>query len=554
MTLRQRIARDPWLAVAVLLGIALFALVLFPQLWLVRASLLTPDGAQLSGANFARYLSASRYREALVNSVVLSALTTALALLLAVPLAFVHARYRMPGRETVLALATLSTASPPFLGAYAWVMLLGFNGFLSHGLRAIGIPWNSIVGFHGIVWVALWGSAGLVFLFAHDAFASADPDLEEAAHSVGASRLRAHLGIALPLALPGLLSAAYMTMMAVLADFGTPRIVGGPVDVLPVLLYHEFLSEAGANPALASAGSLIMVGLSTGILMLQRLVLAGRSFAITGSRRAERLPLPAWAAAPALLATAGFFLLTFVPHLVIAVSSFATWRADIPSLPWTLANYEGLLTRSLRPILVSYALSAVATLLAVAVGTLLAYLTVRRAYRLLSPALAALALVPYLIPGTVLAIGLIVVFNREPLRLTGSWLILVVAYLIRKLPYATKAAEAALFQVPESLEEAALSVGATPARALRDVTARLIVPGLVSGATLTFLMTLTELSATLMLYTAATTTMSIVIYKAALGVGGQFGLAASTAVAMIVSCYVPLYLVRRRFAALAVAS
>jgi iron(III) transport system permease protein len=129
-------------------------------------------------------------------------------------------------------------------------------------------------------------------------------------------------------------------------------------------------------------------------------------------------------------------------------------------------------------------------------------------------------------------------------------MILVLAYLIRKLPYATKAAEAALYQVPESLEEAALSVGATPQRALRDVTARLIVPGLVTGGTLTFLMTLTELSATLMLYAAATTTMSIVIYKAALGVGGQFGLAASTAVAMMVSVYLPLYLVRRRFATL----
>lgn len=552
MTL-ARLRRDPWLAVALLLGLLLVWLVLYPQLWLVRASLVAGDGAAFTGANFARYLSASRYRDALVNSLLVSVLTTCLAFVVAAPLAFLHARYRLPGRDSVLALATLSTASPPFLGAYAWVLLLGWNGLLSHALRALGIPWGSIVGFHGIVWVALWGSAGFVFLFAHDAFARVDPELEEAAHSVGASRLRAHAQIAVPLALPGLLTAAYMTLVAVLADFGTPRIVGGPVDVLPVLVYHEFLSEAGANPSLASAGSLIMVGLSTALLMLQRLVLAGRSYAITASRRVERLPLPRWAAALGLLATAAFFLLSFVPHLVILVSSFATWRADIPSLPWTLANYAGLLERSLAPVLTSYALSAAATLVAVGVGTLLAYVCVRRAYRGLSPSLAALALVPYLVPGTVLAIGLIVVFNREPLRLTGTWLILVLAYLIRKLPYATKAAEAALYQVPLALEEAAQSVGATPGRALRDVTARLIVPGLVTGATLTFLMTLTELSATIMLYAAATTTMSIVIYKAALGVGGQFGLAASTAVAMMVSVYVPLYLLRRRAGALAFA-
>lgn len=553
MTLRGRLARDPWLAVALLLGALLVALVALPQLWLLRASLLTADGAALTGANFARYLTASRYREALLNSLAVSALATALALLAAVPLAFLHARYRLPARHAVLALATLSTASPPFLGAYAWVLLLGWDGFLSHALRGLGLPWGSIVGFHGIVWVSLWSSAGLVFLFAHDAFAAADPDLEEAAQSAGASRWRAHRDIALPLALPGLTTAAYMTAMGVLADFGTPRIVGGPVDVLPVLLYHEFLSEAGGNPSLASAGSLLVVALSTLLLMLQRLALAGRSFALAGSRRADRLPLPGWARGPALAATALFFLLSFVPHLAIAVSSFATWRADIPSLPWTLDNYRGLLARALGPIVTSYALSAAATLLAVALGTLLAYVTVRRSYPVLSPALSALALVPYLIPGTVLAIGLLVAFNREPLRLTGTWLILVVAYLVRKLPYAARAAEAALHQVPASLEEAALSVGATPARALKDVTAPLIVPGLVSGATLTFLMTLTELSATLMLYSAATTTMSIVIYKAALGVGGQFGLAASTAVAMMASVYLPLYLVRRRQAALVVA-
>ena len=545
--------KDPWLAVAILLGLFLFGLVLFPQLWLIRASLLSPDGTEWTFANFARYLGASRYRSALVNSVLLATLTTALALVVAVPLAFLHARYRLPGRDSVLTLATLSTASPPFLGAYAWILLLGWNGLLSRGLREVGVPWTSLVGFHGIVWVSLWGSAGLVFLFAHDAFAGIDPDLEEAAQSLGATRAKAHLQIALPLALPGLLTAAYMTMMAVLADFGTPRLVGGPVSALPVLLYHEFLSESGANPGVAASGSLIIVGLSTLALVAQRLALAGRSYASRGARHAERMPLPAWAKLPALLATLAFFTLTFTPHLVILASSFATWRADIPSLPWTLANYQGLFERSLRPILTSYALSGAATLIAVLVGTLLAYVTVRRAYAVLSPALSSLALVPYLIPGTVLAIGMIVVFNRAPLRLTGSASILVLAYVIRKLPYATKAAEAALHQVPLDLEEAALSVGASPGRALADVTAPLILRGLVTGGTLTFLMTLTELSATLMLYAAATTTMSVVIYKAALGVGGQFGVAASTAVAMMVSVYVPLYLVRRRFSAVAAA-
>lgn len=554
MTFAERLRRDPWLLVALFLGLALFLLVLVPQLWIVRSSLLAADGQSVTVSNFLRYLTAIRYRTALLNSVVLAIVTTILAMIVAVPLAFFHARYRLPGHDMVLTLATLATASPPFLGAYAWIMLLGFNGLLSPSLRAIGIPWRSIVGFQGIVWVGVWGAVGLVFLFAHDAFASLDADLEEAAESVGASRFRAHLNIALPLATPGLLTAAYLVLTGVLADFGTPRIIGGPVSVLPVLLYHEFLSEGGVNPGMASAGSLISIGLATAVLLLQRLVLAGRSYVMSGTRRVAQRELPRWGVATVSGATALFFLMVFVPHLVIAFSSFLSWRADIPGLPFTLDNYRVLAARSSMPVLVSYGLSAISTAIAVIVGTLLAYVAVRRSYRLLSPALQAFTMIPYLIPGTVLAIGLIVVFNREPMRLTGTWMILALAYFIRKVPYATKSAEASLYQVHESLEEAALSVGATPAQTLRDVTSRLILPGLVSGATLTFLMTLTELSSTLMLYGAATTTMSIVIYQAAMGMGGQFGLAASTAVVMMVSVYLPLYLVRMRFPSAGVAA
>lgn len=553
MTWLQRVRRDPWLLVAAGLGVLLVLLVLAPQLWIVRASLMAAEGDGLTLGNFWRYVTTARYRTALVNTVLLSIVTTVFSMLVAVPLAFFHARYRLPGRDLVLTLATLATASPPFLGAYAWIMLLGYNGLLSPGLRALGLPWTSIVGFHGVVWVGVWGAVGLVFLFAHDAFASLDADLEEAAESVGASRRRAHWQIALPLAAPGLLTAAYLVLTGVLADFGTPRIIGGPVNVLPVLLYHEFLSEGGVNPRMASAGSLISIGLATAVLLLQRLVLAGRSYVMAGNRRVAPRALSPLATAAVTAATGLFFLMVFVPHLVIAFSSFLSWRADIPGLPFTLENYRMLATRSLKPVLVSYALSAISTLVAVAIGTLLAYVAVRRSYRVLSPALQALTMIPYLIPGTVLAIGLIVVFNREPMRLTGTWMILALAYFIRKVPYATKSAEASLYQVHERLEEAALSVGATPAQTLRDVTAKLILPGLVSGGTLTFLMTLTELSSTLMLYGAATTTMSIVIYQAAMGMGGQFGLAASTAVAMMVSVYVPLYLVRKRYPSVGVA-
>ena len=537
---------DPWLAVAVAVSLVLIALVLLPQLWLVRASMAGPGGTWTL-ANFGRFFAEARSLSALRNSVVLSLLVCAFAMAIAVPLAFVHARYALPGKGAILTLAAMATVTPPFLGAYVWIMLLGWSGFLSSALRSIGIPFDSIVGFWGIVWVGSWSAVGLVFLFAYDAFSTMDPSLEEAAMSVGASRLRAYLQLSLPMATPALLTVGYLVLMAAFTDFGTPKIIGGDVEVLPVLVYNAFLGEVSTQPAMASTASLIMVAISTVVLMLQRYILTRRSYALSGTARARPRPLSRLGTALVLSWTALVFLFVFTPHLAVTGLSFFTWTMDVPHLPVSLANYEALGRRSLSPVLVSYLLAVASTLAAVLVGVLVAYLVVRKAYVVLGPGLNALVMLPYLIPGTVLAVGLIVAFSRPPLALTGTGAILAIAYFIRKLPYAMKSAEAALYQVHPSLEEAALSVGATPARAFRDVTVRLILPALASGATVTFLATITELSATIMLYSAAWTTMTVVIFQAAQGMGGQFGVASATAVVMMVSLYVPLYLVRRHY-------
>jgi iron(III) transport system permease protein len=542
----NRRGKDPWLAVALALSAVLVALVVAPQLWLLRASLLGPDGSP-TFANVARFFGEARYLAALRNSAVLSVLICALAMAVAVPLAFVHARYALPGKGAVLTLAAMATVTPPFLGAYVWIMLLGWSGILSSALRAAGIPFEGIVGFPGIVWVGTWSTVGLVFLFAHDAFANMDPSLEEAAMSVGASRRRAYLQVSLPLATPALLTVGYLVLMAAFTDFGTPKIIGGDVEVLPVLVYNAFLGEVSTRPAMAATASLAMVAISTVVLMAQRYALTRRSYAIAGAARARPRPLSRPATAAVMGWTALVFLVVFTPHLVVAALSFVTWTMDVPHAPATLANYEALGRGSLSPVLVSYLLAAVSTLAALLAGVLAAYVVVRKGFLVLGPSLNALVMLPYLIPGTVLAVGLIVAFSRPPIALTGTGAILAIAYFIRKLPYAMKAAEAALYQVHPSLEEAALSVGATPARAFRDVTLRLILPALASGATVTFLATITELSATIMLYSAAWTTMTVVIFQAAQGMGGQFGVASATAVVMMVSIYVPLYLVRRRY-------
>ncbi|HET9316151.1 MAG TPA: ABC transporter permease subunit, partial [Vicinamibacteria bacterium] len=367
---------------AIVLGLALFAVIVLPQVRLLRAAFVGDDGG-VTLEHVARFLGGVRYREALANTALCGVLSTALALAIGVPIGFAYARYRLPGRTAVLTLATLSTVSPPFLGAYVWMMLLGWSGPLSRGLRSAGIPFESLLGFHGIVWVTVWSSVGLVILFAHDSLAGMDPSLEEAAHGVGARPWRATLGITLPLAAPGILTAAYLILMAVLTDFGTPKIVGGDVPMLPVLVYHDYLAEVSGNPSMAATASLAMLAISTLLLMLQRLFLARRGYAVTSARRATPRPVSRRACVLVSLATALVLGLVFVPHLGVLALSFATWRADVPGVPLTLANYGALLRRSASPIAVSYALALASTVVALALGAVLAYVVVRRSYRLL---------------------------------------------------------------------------------------------------------------------------------------------------------------------------
>jgi iron(III) transport system permease protein len=543
--------RDPWLLLSVALTGLMFFLVIFPQFWIFRASLMSADGQEFTLANYADFFTTLRFRRSLVNSLWVSVAVAVGAVLVATPLAYFLARYRLPAKNTILTLVTMATISPPFLGAYAWVLLLGRGGIITSTLREWGVPlpFQSIIGPGGIIWVGVWITYAVVFLLIYDAFTNLDPGLEEAAMSVGANPLATFFHISLPMVTPALLTGFYLSLMAAFTDFGTPMIIGGGFQMLPVTIYYEFLSEVATNPSLASAASVIMIAVSTGLLLLQRYLIARRSYAALGMRRREPQPLSRGRTVLLQLAVGIVLLISFTPHLVVLLTSFMTWRSGILKWQFTLDNYIQLFRRSLEPIFVSYFLSIVATALVIVAGAMAAYIVARKNYRVIAPALNALVMLPYIIPGTVLAIGLILAFNQRPLLLTGTWVILVMAYFIRRLPYVMKAIESGLYQIHPSLEEAAMSVGASSTRAFTDITARMLTPSIVSGGTIAFLMIITELSSTVMLYAVPWITMTVVIFTYALQPGSPFGVASAMTVVLMVSIYVPLYVIRRRYQA-----
>lgn len=494
----------------------------------------------VSAVHYLDFFTRSETLSATFNSLLIALVSTGLAALIGVSLAYLVARYQVAGSTAIVFLVTMASVSPPFLGAYAWRLLLGRNGVLTSYFG-----WDvSIVGLHGVIWVITWLVFPIIFLLSHSSFQSLDAGHIEAAESLGAKPSHVRLSVEIPLALPGIITGLYLATMAALSDFGTPRIIGLDVNALPVLIYTSFLSEAGRNPALAATGSVVLITISSLFLMAQQVYLARRGFAVVSSRALERKPLSPLGHALVLTGVALALLMAFTPHLTVLVSSFMEWRVGLPRANFTLANYTTMLQTGLGPAWVTLSLGIAGTLAASALGLGIAYVIIRKRYSVIAPTLSLTVMMPYVIPGTVLGIGLIMMFNKAPLQLTGTWFILALAYLIRNLPFTVKASEAALRRVHPALEEAALSLGARPVRVFVTITAPLALAGAVTGATLTFLHIVTELSSTIVLYRPPWKPMTAVIFENTL-VDADFGVSAAQTILLMLIIYIPLYFIVR---------
>lgn len=361
--------------------------------------------------------------------------------------------------------------------------------------------------------------------------------------SLGADKRTTLFKIEIPLAMPGIVTGLYLAMMAAFTDFGTPYVISIDLNVLPVLIYKEYMSEVGANVSIASTGSILMILISSLILMGQRIYLASRSYASVKSRQPSVMQ-PSRVKRRCIL---GFTALVcgfaFLPHVTVLITSFLKWNVGVVTAVPTLKNFVKLFSTELHAVFASIFLGVTATALDFVFGIGIAYIIVRKRYAVLSDFLNLLVMVPYIIPGTVLGIGFILIFNQPPILLTGTWIILVLAYFIRKLPYSVKSSEATLYQIHPALEEAAKSLGARPLRSFRDVTLPLMLGGIISGASLSFLHIMTELSSTIILYRPPWKPMTAVIFENAISAGTDFGVAGAMTVVLMLLLYAPLYLI-----------
>lgn len=519
-----------WVKVAVI-GFMLIFLI-YPFCTLITRSFFSSKVDGFTFENYIKFFSKKYYYSALGRSIFVSLVTTCMALLVGVPMAYAMSRYNVIGKKLIHVFIIMSLMSPPFIGAYSWITLFGRAGFITKIFEQWGIILPSIYGKLGIILVFTFKLFPYVYLYTSGAMGSIDSSLEEAAENLGSNKLRRLLTITIPVIIPSIAAGAIMVFMTSLADFGTPMLIGEGYMVLPVLVYNEYMSEIGGNAHLASALSVIVVLCSTTVLLVQKYLVSKKNYIMTSLRPPKEVELKGLKRVLLTLPVAFITLIGILPQIVVLISSFI--KCDFTGFQkgFSFDSYLTIFNRLWTNISNTFMFSTIAIIFIIVIGMLISYIVVRQK-GVTGQVMDLLIMFPFVIPGAVLGISLIVAFNTKPVILTGTAAIIIVAYIVRKLPYTVRSGSAFLQQMDPSVEEASISLGVSPMKTFFKVTARLMAPGVLSGAILSWITCINELSSSVMLYGGKTSTISVAIYTET--VRNSYGTAAALASILTVS-------------------
>ena len=472
----RRQAADPWLVLTFLgVGVALVMFVLYPAFRvMVYPSL----------RDYLRIPESLRWIQAARNSLVMMVISTVSATLVGLAFAFATTRPDLPGRRFFRNIAMLPLFAPPFMVAFAYILMFGRQGLITRSL--LGLEGN-IFGWHGLWLVQTIAFFPLATLIIAGVLEAVNPSLEYAARNLGAREWTVLRTISLPLAIPGITGAMLVVAISVLADFGNAVIIAGN---FPLLATEAWFRMEGMGDLKGAALVVAMLLVPTMVLFLLERYWVSRRVYTTVTGRGSRIARPA---TPPLLkwivfavCSATSVMIALVYFGVIAGAFTTVWGRD-----WslTLAHWR-LAADRIASLWVSVKIGALAGLITGAVGVLAAFL-VSRPFPL-RQGLDFLAVLPGALPGVFVGVGYVLAFNPTPLG--GTLWTLVLALAFWHLPMGYQAAAARLKQIERSIEEAAVNLGATGLRVLRDVYVPMLLRALIEAFAVSFVRAVTNVS------------------------------------------------------------
>lgn len=487
----------------------------------------------------------SLMRESFWNSVYVGLLSVILATLIAVPLAYFTVRFEFRGAVLIQTLGVLPLIMPPFVGAVAMQLIFGRSGSVNLLLNDwFGVSLPIMDGLNGVIFVETLHYFPFILMNLVVALNNIDSSMEESAQNLGASGFRLFRRIVFPLAMPGYVAGAALVFIKVFDDLGTPLVLN-QTNMLAPQAYLR-ITTIGIEDPIGYVASVIMVVASLFALWMSTWIMRGKEYATlqrgyAGLSRRRLSGIQTFFAYGWILLV---LLVVLAPHIGILLLSFArVWSFSILPESYTLAHYATVVQDSPQMIWNTLLYCGMAATLDVVIATAIAYLMLRT--RLPGrQALDFTVSIALAIPGVVLGIGYLRTFRGIELPftegdlLTSSWILLALAYTVRRLPYALRSCVAALQQLHVSLEEAAENLGATKGRTIRRVVVPLMAGGMVAGFIISFMTAAVELSVTLMLVTAqhdAPMSYGIYLYMqsaAGRGPGAALGVLAVALVAL----------------------
>jgi iron(III) transport system permease protein len=493
----------PWIAFGLILAFLLCFLIV-PVGTVIYTAFVNEAGGLTLG-HFGNFFGQGVFRESFFNSLIVSLASVFFASLIAVPLAYLTVRFEFRGALLIQTLGVLPLIMPPFVGAVALQLIFGRSGSVNLLLNDwFGFTIPIMDGLVGVTFVESIHYFPFILLNLVAAMRNIDGAMEESALNLGARGWRLFRRVIFPLAMPGYLAGAALVFVKVFDDLGTPLVMG-VTNMLAPQAYLR-ITSMGIEDPLGYVISVIMIVFSILALWLAARVMKGKDYATMqkGGNALQKRRLSAWESVLAYGWILFVLAVTLAPHIGILLMSFSkVWSFSVLPDAYTLEHYATVFSDAGGMIGNTLLYCVLAAGLDVVIGTAIAYLILRTQL----PArqwLDYLASAALAIPGLVLAIGYLRLFKGVNLPFTdtplvGTWVLIMLAYAVRRLPYALRSCMAALQQVHVSLEEAAQSLGATRMSTIRRVMVPLMAGGILAGFVTSFITAAVELSATLLL-------------------------------------------------------
>ena len=517
--------------IAVFMTVLLLLFVVYPVVSVLVKSFTHDD--QISLVGYASFFKYSYYYKSMINTLLLGVITTSIVLLVSFSLSYTVNKSGLPLKGFLRTVSLLPLISPPFIFSLALIIIAGRRGLIYQFLKIS----PNIYGWPGLVTAQVLSFLPLGFLIVNNVLQSLNPSLEDASSDLGASQAVTLLKIIIPLSLPGLLKAALLVFIMSLADFGNPMLIGGGLPIMATDAYNLWIGEQ--NVEMASVFCILLIIPSIIVYVIQNYMLKEGAFVTVSGQMvgAERRKIAWFIKYP-------FFLLSFFVCLTIVACFSVIFLSSITRLfminnTLTLQHFSSY--AGWKALKTSFIVSSIAAVITSFTSIIFAYILVRKRPRA-RELLEFMALLGFAVPGTVMGIGYILVFNRAPLLLTGTLLIIIINISFREFPVGLEAGISKLHQIDVSMEEASRDLGAGSLKTFVKVAFPLMGSAFAASFLYTFMVGMITISAVIFLIAPGTNLASLLILR--LAETGNIGKASAMAVMLTVVVFASLMLLR----------